>query len=140
MALNEDTSQQVKRVTLPSGKSIEVVYFGGARQVTGGPTVRGPDAADLHVCPSCESELVYPIDWSEAGAKHWEVELRCPECEWLGAGVFSQQAVDRFDEELDRGTEQIADSFHKLVRANMEEEIEVFVAALQADLILPEDF
>ena len=29
--------------------------------------------------------------------------LRCPECEWNGGGVYDQEIVDRFDEELDAG-------------------------------------
>src|SRR2546429_8171427 len=41
---------------------------------------------DLHVCPSCKSELVYPTDWAPASNRHWHVALRCPECEWNGGG------------------------------------------------------
>ncbi|TMK73211.1 MAG: hypothetical protein E6G48_05755 [Actinobacteria bacterium] len=26
---------------------------------------------DLHVCPSCNSELVYPTDWAPATNRHW---------------------------------------------------------------------
>jgi hypothetical protein len=48
--------------------------------------------------------------------------------------------VDAFDEALDRGTEALASDYEQLVRANMGEEIERFVAALDADAVLPEDF
>ena len=44
------------------------------------------------------------------------------------------------DEALDRGTESVLDDLDVLTRANMEEQIERFAAALQADQILPEDF
>ena len=94
----------------------------------------------LHVCPSCASHLVYPTDWAPADRTRWTVELRCPDCEWIGGGVYSQQVVDRFDEALDNGTEQLLDDLTTLARANMEEQLQRFVTALWSDQILPEDF
>jgi len=95
---------------------------------------------DLHICPECGSDLVYPTDWAPASERHWQVALRCPECEWNGGGRYSQDVVDRFDEELDHGTERVLDDLNILVRANMEDQIDRFVAALAADALLPEDF
>ncbi len=95
---------------------------------------------DLHFCPSCNSELVYPTDWAPASNRRWQVALRCPECEWNGGGSYSQELVDRFDEALERGTESVLEDLHTLVRANMEDQIDRFVSALSADHILPEDF
>jgi hypothetical protein len=48
--------------------------------------------------------------------------------------------VDRLDEALDRGTEAVLEDLNILVRANMEDQIDRFVTALNGDLILPEDF
>jgi hypothetical protein len=146
--MNEHTDSRhyVRRVVLPSGKTIEVVYFEEHPAVTGtagAPAVAPFETsvdADLHVCGSCHSELVYPLDWEEAGATHWEVTLRCPNCEWSGTGVFAQNRVEAFDEELDRGTEALVGDLRRLMAANMEEEIERFVQALDADALLPEDF
>ena len=142
MSQHPDPNQHVRRVVLPSGKTIEVVYFEDldASPVVPRPTTASEHATDLHVCGSCESDLVYPIEWQEAGPTHWEVELRCPNCEWAGTGVFEQDLVERFDEELDRGTEALVRDLKQLTRANMEEEIERFKSALDADAILPEDF
>ena len=95
---------------------------------------------DIHVCPSCDSELVYPTDWAPAANKCWEVALRCPECEWNGGGTYSQHLVDRFDEMLELGTESVLHDLKVLTRANMEDQIDRFVSALTADHILPEDF
>jgi hypothetical protein len=97
-------------------------------------------AEDLHICPSCSSELVHPVDWAPASDRRWTVELRCPDCEWAGTGTYTQDVVDRFDEVLDDGTESVLDDLQRLMRANMEEAVEAFIAALWADLILPEDF
>ena len=66
--------------------------------------------------------------------------LRCPNCEWSGTGVFEQAIVERFDEELDRGTEALVRDLKRMMHANMEDEIERFVAALDADHIVPGDF
>jgi hypothetical protein len=129
----------VKRVTLPSGKTIEVVYFESARPTNEQPGTATPHE-DLHVCVECASELVYPTEWEEAGPESWRVSLRCPNCEWAATGVFAQDLVDNFDERLDEGTEQLVTDLKQLMHANMSEEIERFVAALEAEALLPEDF
>jgi hypothetical protein len=149
MSREADHSHHVRRVVLPSGKTIEVVYF-EEHLVTGGTVPTGPVPAheqhavdehvDLHVCGSCSSKLVYPVEWTEAGTNHWEVSLRCPNCEWFGTGVYEQDVVERFDEELDRGTEALVRDLKRMMHANMEEEITRFVSALQAGYIQPEDF
>ena len=95
---------------------------------------------ELHVCPTCSSALVYPVDWAPVERRDWSVDLRCPECEWHGSGVYAQEVVDRFDEALDRGTDQLLGDLRLLTRANMEDQVERFVTALRAGWILPEDF
>ena len=136
----EESTHYVKRVVLPSGKTIEVVYFKDALEedTSFRPAVE-PDQA-LHVCASCESELVYPVSWDEAGEETWSVLMRCPECEAFREGVFGQATVEAFDEELDRGTDALMADYRRLCRANMAEEVERFTAALDAGAILPEDF
>jgi hypothetical protein len=142
MSQPNTNGQYVRRVTLPSGRSIEVVYF----------EPLAPDAADaaatakparvdeLHVCPECDRDLVYPVDWEEASVTHWEVVLRCPNCEWTEVGTYDQATVDRFDERLDSGTEALVRDLRRLLQANMEDEADRFAAALAANAILPEDF
>ena len=147
MTPQNDPRHYVRRVVLPSGKTIEVVYF--EDQASHGadyapPAIpqrrKGDDDRELHVCSECNSDLVYPLEWEESGSTHWEVSLRCPNCEWTGTGRFLQASVERFDEELDRGTEALVRDLKRLVHANMEEEIERFVGALEGDHILPSDF
>jgi hypothetical protein len=145
-----DPRHYVRRVVLPSGKTIEVVYFEDApvadttASASVAPaipaTTHDDTAADLHICGGCDSNLVYPTEWEEAGATHWEVTLRCPNCEWSGTGIFEQDLVERFDEELDRGTEALVRDLKRLAHANMEDEIERFTTALAEDHIVPEDF
>ena len=134
-----DHQHYIRRVVLPSGKTIEVVYF----EDLGTPAeaiTRQPSRTQLHVCDACASTLVYPVDWEESGDDHWEVARRCPNCWWESTGVHAQEAVERFDEQLDLGTEAVVRDLKRLMHANMEDEIERFVAALDVDLIVPEDF
>jgi hypothetical protein len=145
MHQSPDHHHHVRRVVLPSGKTIEVVYFeneptGQAPRAPMPTRHDAPEHVDLHLCGTCDSELVYPVEWEEAGATHWEVTLRCPNCEWAGTGVYEQQLVERFDEELDRGTEALVRDLKRLMQANMEDEIERFVTALEGNHVLPEDF
>jgi hypothetical protein len=130
-----------RRVVLPSGKTIEVVYFDALDDITSDERGMGAvETADLTCCQHCESNLVYPVDWAEADDDRWEVELRCPNCEWRANGTYEQHVVDQFDMDLDRGTVALMEDLHALARANMEDEIERFVAALNGDHLLPEDF
>jgi RNase P subunit RPR2 len=94
----------------------------------------------MHYCPHCSSDLVQPVNWHEQGDGYWNVELRCPECEWWARDSYSQQEVDRYDEELDRGGQELIEDLRSLTRANMEEEAERFGMALASNSILPEDF
>jgi hypothetical protein len=137
----DSNGQYVRRVTLPSGRSIEVVYFEPlAHDQPAAVPAPEPEVEELHICPECDRDLVYPVDWEEASPTHWEVELRCPNCEWTEIGTFDQTTVDRFDEQLDLATEALVQDLRRLVQANMEAEAERFAAALNANAILPEDF
>ncbi|MGH2986945.1 MAG: hypothetical protein ACRDLO_09695 [Solirubrobacterales bacterium] len=103
-------------------------------------TVAANRTVALHICPRCESELVYPIDWAPAEEEGWNVGLRCPDCEWTGGGLYTQDVVDRLDRALDAGTQRLLRDLNLLARANVEEQIRCFAAALEANHILPEDF
>ena len=69
-----------------------------------------------------------------------ERALHCPNCDVYREGTFSEDTVEAFDRELDRGAEALIRDYKRLVRANMDEELKRFVGALNADAILPEDF
>ena len=141
METEGQSSQHTRRVVLPSGRTIEVVYLNDTTTAAANPVSPAvePDQA-LHSCSSCGSNLVYPVSWEESGDNAWAVSLRCPECEGRRDGVFNQNSVEAFDEELDLGTDALTADYRRLCRANFAEEIDRFVAALQADAILPEDF
>jgi hypothetical protein len=152
MADQGHPEHHLKRIVLPSGKTIEVVYFEHpAAAPPADPAAEAPappaqtDSArvadrDLHVCVDCTSELVYPVAWEEADESHWHITLRCPNCEGTEDGVFGQGQCDSFDDELERGTDALTRDYKRLMTANLAEEIDRFAAALGSDAILPEDF
>jgi hypothetical protein len=122
----------VHRIVLPSGRKIEVVRFdesGAARE-----------SRPLHICPDCDSPLVQPLAWSETQGEQWELELSCPNCEWHEEGIYSHSEIEELEDRLEDGLGDLLDDLHRLAQANMADEIERFVRALEADLILPEDF
>jgi hypothetical protein len=130
--MNEKQNQHsVRRIVLPSGRSIDVVRFHE-------PTV--PARGGLHICPECDSQLVQPIEWGQVSADNWELRLYCPNCGQTRDGLFDQDDVADLEERLDEGVEAILRDLQRLTHANMADQIDRFAAALDADLILPEDF
>lgn len=132
MNQNHNQNHSVRKIVLPSGRSIEVVRFDDGTQVS--------PSTGLHVCPECESDLVQPVDWGEAAEEHWELTLHCPNCDWLSHGIYDQDQVMQLEEQLDEGVSAILRDLRRLATANMADEVERFASALEANLILPEDF
>jgi hypothetical protein len=150
---------RTKKIALPGGKIIEIVYFSESAEAgvetvdTLGAVVdvRDSDAdldailvddgvSELHVCPSCDSDLVYPVSWEERAGDAWRIERRCPNCEWRHAGEFSQDEVELFDDALNDGTEDLLVSLRNFSRANMEADVESLIDAIHMDRIEPMDF
>ena len=129
----------VSTIDLPSGKVLEVVQPDAGAQYTRVKSTPAEDR-DLCVCEHCASELVEPVEWSAAGPERWRVALSCPDCGYWTEGVFSQECVDRFDERLDEGTTVLVSELKRLQHANMSEDVERFIGALNLGMILPEDF
>jgi hypothetical protein len=95
---------------------------------------------ELHICVHCPGRLVHPVDWAAEGPSHWRVFLRCPDCEAIREGLFTQPAIDALADELDRGSGVLIRALDALTRENMTAEIDVLIRALDEDLILPCDF
>lgn len=123
-----------RQVTLPSGRQIEVVYFDAH------DPSQDSDGQELHLCGGCGCEFVQPVDWAIVSKSYWSVTLACPNCRWSGTGVYEQEVVDRYDEELHRGAELLSRDVERLSHEIMADSLEGFVRALRADQILPSDF
>ena len=147
---------QTKRIALPGGRVIEIVYSsdpaepaddkgpGEAEVVAESAPVPVTEPIDgespLHYCPSCTSALVYPVAWEERSTDRWRIERRCPNCEWRDEDEFPQPQVERFDDVLNDGTEDLLVTLRSFARANMEADVERLIDAIQADRIEPMDF
>ncbi len=95
----------------------------------------------LHICPECESRLVQPTCWEQTEDRgHWRLWRRCPECEWHCDSVHAEREIDAFDQELDKGTQALAEFLEELERESMQHAAHAFAAALEADLITADDF
>jgi hypothetical protein len=130
--VEDQARHTVHRIVLPSGRKIEVVRF-------------AQDAAErpyrpLHICGDCTAPLVQPLSWAETEDERWELELLCPNCRWGTSGVYSQADVEELEDRLEEGLSDMLADLQRLAQANMTEEVERFIAALDADVILPEDF
>lgn len=133
VAMHHDRKHHsVRKIVLPSGKSIEVVRFNEEHDAL--------PSAGLHLCPECACDLVQPVAWSEAEGEGWELVLSCPNCWWENEGVFSQDQVEALEEHLDDGLADMLDDLQRLAQANMADQVERFITALHGDHILPEDF
>jgi Zn-finger protein len=129
--MSQNPNHSIRRIVLPSGRTIEVVRFHDADPSS---------PSGLHVCPSCTSHLVQPMDWSEASEGKWELLLACPNCFWAHEDIYTEDEVHALEDELDQGLEDMLRDLQRLTQANMADEVERFSAALNADHILPEDF
>ena len=133
MAQQRTHNHSVHQIVLPSGKAIDAVCFNGETRVE-------RDLERLEHCAHCGHDRVHPVAWSEADETSWAVTLRCPDCESTRDATFAQDVLDRFDIALDEGTRAIASDLDLLTRANMAEDVERFLHALDAGHIVPEDF
>jgi hypothetical protein len=148
---------RTKKIALPGGKVIEIVYFAeatgeGVAPVEGAVAERAEELLDealdeprhgtleLHVCPECDSDLVYPVSWEERAGDAWRIDRRCPNCEWRHVGEFSQDEVELFDDALNDGTEDLLVNLRSFARANMEDDVERMIEMIQLDRIEPMDF
>jgi hypothetical protein len=95
--------------------------------------------AGAHVCRLCALPLVQPRDAERTG-RDWLVQLYCPSCEWSGEAMLDQGQMDDLDEAVDDGFVLLAAALVQVTRANMQEYVARFAAALVADAVLPEDF
>ena len=145
--MRQQADTHVRQVLLPSGRTIEIVYLDGQASAIAAPRDSGQSEAglaeiarDLMTCGGCDCEFVQPVDWDEAGTRHWRVTLRCPNCEQAGTVVVEDEVVDHYDLELERGAAELARTLHAIVEENIESEAIRLREALDGGHLLPEDF
>jgi hypothetical protein len=91
-------------------------------------------------CPRCGSRFVQPDGIDRYGTERWRLHLRCPECGWNASHIFTTDEIEAIEEELDRGSDELIGELANLIRINMADYVDRFVAALAEDAIQPMDF
>jgi hypothetical protein len=94
----------------------------------------------LHECLLCHAELVVPVCWDPDDDDHWNLLLRCAECETYREVVVTNDVAKRYEFELERGTAEIASTLERLDRLRMLDLLDSFITALECDLIDVADF
>lgn len=92
------------------------------------------------LCPRCGSRFVQPAGIDPYGVERWRIELGCPECDWIGSRILTTDQVEWIEEVLDRGCDELVDQLANLVRINMADYVDRFLAALAVDAVQPMDF
>lgn len=54
--------------------------------------------------------------------------------------MYGPELIEHYEDTLEAGVQAVLDDLRRLTYANMAAEVDRFVDALEADLILPEDF
>jgi hypothetical protein len=130
---------RIKKITLPSGKVVEIVYLEPESEEAVAVTEE-VHVRRIEMCPSCSGSRVHPLDWREVDEARWELRVRCPDCRWRATGVFEQHEVERYDEVLCADTDRLIAELDRITRENMADQLERFRRALEHDAIEPMDF
>jgi hypothetical protein len=103
---------------------------------------RVPKAQPLELCecPHCASRYVHPTQWQAQPDGAISLRLRCPECLAAMEGTFPAARVRELDRELASGRALVRDTYERLVRRHMYQELQALRGALARDLIGPDDF
>ena len=99
-----------------------------------------PPGSGLHQCRVCHDDYVVPVWWDEVDDANWHMLLRCAQCETYRDVIVSHDVAKAYGRDLERGRAEIAASLDRSERARMVEELHVFIAALEHDLIDAADF
>jgi hypothetical protein len=80
-----------------------------------------------------------PVSWHDVDEPTWWMRLRCGACGFVRELEASNEEAQRLDADLDRGLAAIAAAVSKLDR-EMAALSDAFSAALESDLLCPDDF
>jgi len=135
-------SEAVKGITVdlfsfPEGAETETIVFGeAAREQRHASLGHKSDVT----CQRCESDLIHAVSSRPISEETWEVEVRCPECEWHVAIVVGRYVMERFIAQLHRQKRALACDLEHLDSARFREDVERDLALIREDILLPADF
>jgi hypothetical protein len=104
------------------------------------PKAAKPQPLELCECPHCASRYVHPTQWQAQPDGAISLRLRCPECLAAMEGTFPAARVRELDRELASGRALVRETYERLVRRHMYQELQSLRNALARDLIGADDF
>jgi hypothetical protein len=94
----------------------------------------------MTLCPSCGSSLLQPLRSRPGGSGDMLVDLRCPECfTWMQECCTRGELVE-LDKQQAEWREAIVAEYERSVTESMEALAVCLGAALERDLVGPDDF
>ena len=99
-----------------------------------------PPGSGLQVCTVCHESFVHPVDWCEADSERWWMLLRCGACAAEREVTVADDVAKSYGEDLDAAQREIDQAVQRLDGERMAAETEIFVQALERDLIDAADF
>lgn len=139
--MSQNNSERLHcRVTLPDGRLADAVVNERDWESSAHPVRRLQfDASKLLLCPQCWQSTVCVHDAMRTGIS-FKAELLCGNCRWSATCVIEERLMDFLDEEEARQRHRLALDRVEFDLSVMEDEVDRFVSALEADHIVPEDF
>src|SRR5512144_1717213 len=104
------------------------------------PKAPKPRPLELCECPHCASRYVHPTQWQALPGGAISLRLRCPECLASMEGTFPATHVRELDRELASGRALVRETYERVVRRHMYQELQALRNALARDLISADDF
>ncbi|MDP4603927.1 MAG: hypothetical protein NWQ82_03995 [Solirubrobacteraceae bacterium] len=145
---SDTPNSEVRSITLPSGRQVEISYLDGEAVALADQGLEIIEVeADLQEsvdqllnCGECGCDTVQPVEWDGYGPRHWRIELRCPNCEARCTTIVEDDVAELCDRAHQRGADELELALTKLAEENGKRDIERLRAALEKNHLLPEDF
>jgi hypothetical protein len=96
--------------------------------------------AGLEVCLVCSRDFVQPLDWDPRGEDRWWMFLRCAECGVSREVTVTNAEAERYETALHGRASLLSAAARRLEAERMADEVDLFVQALERDLIDAADF
>ena len=94
----------------------------------------------LEFCLACGQDFVSIVRCTRVGGDTWWLRLRCGACGGWHETVAGDEAVAALQRAIARGVHTVAESARDMDLERMSRQAEAFSAALELDLIGPDDF
>ncbi|GEM_PF-914811 len=139
---------EVRSITLPSGRQVEVSYLDGEAvsladhglEIVEIETELQESVDELLNCGRCGCDTVQPVEWSGYGPRHWKIELRCPNCEARCTTIVENDVAELCDRAHQRGADALELTLAQLGEEKGKSDVERLREALENNHLLPEDF